>query len=338
MRKYLLPECGTFYKTNLHTHSNISDGGLSPEEIKEYYVEHGYSVISYTDHDVFITHNELTDDNFLVLNGYELDVNQAPAEASSITGVVKTCHMGFIATKPDMETPVCWHREKYIPQKALHSKDRVKFDPNVPDYTRIYSREGVSDMMRLGRENGFFVIYNHPTWSCEDYSDYIGYENMHAMEIMNYTCIRGGYPEYNERVYDDILRSGKRILCVGTDDGHGKSSMCGCYMMVKAEKLEYGAVIDAITGGNFYSSEGPEIKSLYLEDGKVTIETSEVSEIRFTTGVRKSKRFTDEGGELLTSATYELPVDKDPYYFRVTITDKNGKHAYTNAYFMDAFN
>lgn len=338
MRKYLLPESGNFYKTNLHTHSKVSDGGLTPKEIKEYYVEHGYSVISYTDHDVFITHNDLTDDNFLVLNGYEMEVNQAKDDATLVTGQFKTCHMCLIATRPNMETPVCWHREKYIPQKSQHSKDKVKFDPNVPDYTRVYSHEGVSDMMRLGRENGFFVTYNHPTWSFEDYSDYIGYENMHAMEIMNYSCIMSGYPEYNERVYDDMLRAGKRIFCLGTDDGHGIKKMCGCYIMVKADKLEYRTIIDAIMKGNFYSSEGPEIKSLYVEDNKVTVETSEASKIKFTTGIRNSKLFTDDGEEPLTSATYEIPIDKNPYYFRVTVTDKNGKHAYTNAYFMDELN
>ncbi|MBE6713334.1 MAG: hypothetical protein E7580_07445 [Ruminococcaceae bacterium] len=338
MQKYLLPEKGTFYKANLHTHSTFSDGHLTPEEIKDYYRSHGYSILSCTDHDVFITHNELTDEDFLVLNGYELDVSQPESEASPVTGGRKTCHMGFIATTPEMETPVCWHREKYIPVKAQPHKDKVKFDPAVPDYVRTYSAEGVSDMMRLGRENGFFVIYNHPTWSCEDYSDYMGYEHLHAMEIMNYTCIRAGFPEYNERVYDDLLRGGKRILCIGADDGHGTGSMCGCYMMVKAEKLEYRAVMDAIMKGDFYSSEGPEIKALYLEDGKVTVETSEVAEIRFTTGIRKAKRFVPGEDQPLACATYELPVDKDPYYFRITVTDKNGKHAYTNAYFLDELN
>ena len=335
MRKHLLPEIGNYYKANLHTHSNFSDGGLSPAEIKEYYVEHGYSIISYTDHDVFIPHNELTDENFLVLNGYEIEVNQPSSAVSPITKNTKTCHMCLIALDPDMETPVCWHREKYIPPKSMPHKHEVKFDPNVPDYERVYSHEGVSDMMRLGRENGFFVTYNHPTWSCEDYSDYIGYENMHAMEIANFTCLNGGYPEHNERVYDDMLRAGKRIFCTATDDGHGKGSMCGCYIMLKAEKLEYKTVTDALMKGDFYSSEAPEIKSLYIEDGKVTVETSEATEIRFTTGIRKSKRFLATEGVMLTEATYELPIDRDPYYFRVTVTDKNGKFAYTNAYFTD---
>ena len=37
MKKYLLPKCGNDYKANLHCHSTISDGKLTPEEIKEAY-------------------------------------------------------------------------------------------------------------------------------------------------------------------------------------------------------------------------------------------------------------------------------------------------------------
>ena len=335
MRKYLLPENCNSYKANLHTHSNLSDGVCSVEEIKEYYASHGYSIISFTDHDVFITHNDLTDDNFLVLNGYEIEVSQPSSEINLGSGVAKTCHMCLIATDPNMETPVCWHREKYIPPKSLPHVDKVKFDPTKPDYIRVYSHEGVSDMMKQGRDNGFFVTYNHPTWSCEDYRDYIGYENMHAMEIMNNTCINMGYPEYNDRVYDDMIRAGKRIFCTGTDDAHGKGGMCGCYIVVLADKLEYKTVINSMMKGDFYSSEGPEIKSLYIEDGKVSIETSDAAQICFSTGIRKCKRFVGTDESPINSATFELPIDKDPYYFRVTVVDQKGKRAYTNAYFMD---
>ena len=34
MKKYLLPENGKFYKANLHMHTNVSDGQMSPEETK----------------------------------------------------------------------------------------------------------------------------------------------------------------------------------------------------------------------------------------------------------------------------------------------------------------
>ena len=72
MRKYLLPEKGEFYQANLHLHSKISDGALTPEEWKAQYMARGYSILAYTDHDTFVTHNDLTDEHFLALNGYEL--------------------------------------------------------------------------------------------------------------------------------------------------------------------------------------------------------------------------------------------------------------------------
>ena len=33
MRKYLLPEHGNFYKVNMHSHSTLSDGKQTPEEL-----------------------------------------------------------------------------------------------------------------------------------------------------------------------------------------------------------------------------------------------------------------------------------------------------------------
>ena len=57
MRKYLLPEGGKFYKANLHSHSTVSDGVKTPEELKEMYKAEGYSVFAYTDHDNFVRHN-----------------------------------------------------------------------------------------------------------------------------------------------------------------------------------------------------------------------------------------------------------------------------------------
>ena len=71
MKKFLLPESGNYYKANLHCHTNISDGNRTPEEIKSAYKAHGYSIVAYTDHDVFIPHPELCDESFLALNSME---------------------------------------------------------------------------------------------------------------------------------------------------------------------------------------------------------------------------------------------------------------------------
>lgn len=46
--KYLLPNVPKYFKTNLHTHSTVSDGKLSPEELKQEYKSRGYSVLRFT--------------------------------------------------------------------------------------------------------------------------------------------------------------------------------------------------------------------------------------------------------------------------------------------------
>ena len=37
MKKYLIKEEGNFYKANLHMHTTVSDGKMTPLEVKEKY-------------------------------------------------------------------------------------------------------------------------------------------------------------------------------------------------------------------------------------------------------------------------------------------------------------
>ncbi|MEE1042931.1 MAG: PHP domain-containing protein [Clostridia bacterium] len=76
MKKYLLPDTGEFYKANLHVHSTLSDGRWLPQEIKKAYMERGYSIIAFTDHNILIPHHDLTDENFLALTGVEIDIDE----------------------------------------------------------------------------------------------------------------------------------------------------------------------------------------------------------------------------------------------------------------------
>ena len=156
---------------------------------------------------------------------------------------------------------------------------------------------------------------------------------MHAMEVFNSECEVLGYFEYNEKDYDDMLYNGKKIYCVATDDTHSKEACCGGFTMIKAEKLEYKAITNALVDGNFYASQGPEIHSLWFEDGILHIDCSDVRSIRFNTGVRKAKKLENKDGKPLNSG--EFQVLPEHTYVRVTITDSNGKSAYTNAYFTD---
>ena len=57
MKKFLLPDGLPEFKANLHCHTTVSDGELTPQQIKECYQKAGYSVVAFSDHDRFYTHN-----------------------------------------------------------------------------------------------------------------------------------------------------------------------------------------------------------------------------------------------------------------------------------------
>lgn len=344
MRKYLLPEKGAFYKANLHCHSKISDGVLTPEEIKRVYMDHGYSIVAYTDHDIMIDHSDLAEEGFLPMRGYEIEVldNQ-----HGVHGCYRqTCHVCFVALDASVEQQVCWHRSKYLFDNAVKYRSQAKFDEALPDYERDYTAECISDMMQKGRDAGFFVTYNHPVWSMETRDQYLHYDGMHAMEIFNFASWEEGYEEYCPTVYDELLRAGKRVFCSATDDNHnwrdeedlelwGHDSFGG-FNMIKAERLDYESIGAALRNGDFYASMGPEIYDLYVEDNRVYIKTSPAVRITLNSGIRVAKRILAKDGELLTEASF--PLQENLGYFRLTVTDERGRCANTQAYFIDSLN
>lgn len=336
MKKYLLAENGQFYKANLHCHSIFSDGKLTPAELKEMYKAKGYSIIAFTDHDVLIAHPELADEEFLPLNGFELEINDdQPCHNTHW----KSCHICMIALEQDNLEQVCW-KPYYVFANAKNYMDMVKIHKPTEGYVRKHNPDCISEMMQIGRDNGFFVTYNHPVWSLEDYNDYINYHGMHAMEICNYASTSEGYPEYSPKVYDDILRGGERIYCIAADDNHNRKpadhpnfDSFGAFTVIKAERLEYRTITKALEEGQFYASQGPEIYDLWFEDGKVHITCSNVDRITISTGRRRAERVCKEKDKPLCEATFD--VFEEDKYFRITVVDEKGCPANTNAYFTD---
>ncbi|MBR5506490.1 MAG: PHP domain-containing protein [Clostridia bacterium] len=336
MKKYLLGEKGNFYRANLHCHTTISDGQKTPEEIKDIYQRHGYSVVAFTDHDMLIPHNELTDEKFLALNGIEYSIIEPKTETKNY---IRACHFCAIALEEDNHIQPLWHRTEYYPPDNPFVP-KVKFAENKPDYERYYSTERISDMMTTARNEGFFVTYNHPTWSMENYNEYMNYSGMHAMEIFNGGSYAAGYDEENFRVYDDMLMGKKKIYCIGADDNHSTSEdspytdAFRAFTMINASDLGYRNITKALEDGNFYASQGPEIYELFVEDGKIHIKCSDAVKIYCNHNCGNSAQVTyPEGEEFINEAVFEHRPQQG--YFRVTVMDSKGNKACTNAYFPE---
>lgn len=341
MKKILIDESLNFYKANLHCHSTISDGNKTVEELKRDYIAHGYSIIAFTDHEVYVNHDDLTDEKFLALNGYELAVNE---QKTSDRESRKTCHICYIALDRNNDISVCFNKDNHFCRNAeeyVHSQHYI----GTPDYIRTYSAEGISEMMKSGRKNGFFVTYNHPAWSLETYPQYSEYCGMNAMEINNFGCVIAGYDDDNGHCYDDLLNCGNKIFCIATDDNHNRQpdtdpscDSYGGYTVITAPELEYSQITKALENGQFYSSTGnymhcgPEIKSLIFEDGKVKIKTSDVRSIQIMHNIRSCTCVNAGNENTINEAEFDV---KESKWFRLVVTDTEGYKAYTNAYFTD---
>ena len=334
MKRFLLPEEGQFYKANLHSHSTVSDGDLTPEEMKKVYMDMGYSIIAYTDHNVMKAHPELSDGEFLALNGYEVDIDELEPSMDALkemAHVRKSTHLCLIALEPETQQ----HLFEFYGEKLSHLRIRV---PGTDDSQWFYKMENINEAIRQAREAGFFVTYNHPHWSLEDYSHYSRLEGLNALEICNGGSFKAGFEEYNPQVYDDMLRLGKRIWCVAGDDNHNHGPADDwdsgiAWTVFKAPSLDYRTITKALEAGHFYASQGPEIHALWVEDGVLHVKTSDAVSIRFNFGTRDTKNVRAKAGSFVNESSVPL----DPYfrYVRVTVTDREGNHANSNAYFIE---
>ena len=342
MKHYLIPENGKFYKANLHTHSTNSDGCLSPEALKEHYMAHGYSIIAYTDHEVMVDHSNLNEEEkFLAITSYEVATGGPAPYGFGMAS--PTYHLNFYAKNPHETDYPCpnpaytWGNARTIAE----TQDCYK-----GDYTRRYSVEGQNEMVAEAKAKGYLVSYNHPDWSLQNYTDYIGLEGITAVEVYNTGCVVGGWVlDAGDHVLDDFLKAGKRVYPVATDDNHNTRDMCGGWVRFKAPALTYDNIMTAYERGNFYASWGPELESLYLEDGVLKMDLPADSHIvcaEVHTAFRRAYRRT---GTDMTYAEFDLnsllssvlasdfPIDRA--YFRVILTDDKGNRALTRGYFFD---
>ena len=227
MRKYLLPESGNFYKVNMHSHTNYSDGVQSPEELKEIYKAQGYSAIAYTEHEALFDLTRLDDEEFLALTSYEYALGNNANPAHSFYEGKPTCfadveqmHLNLYAKDPHNVKQICFN-PKYIGQKQKDLLGEMSY-VGEPDYQKTWTIECINEIIKTARDNGFLVCYNHPNWSMNTYETYSKLENLNMLEINNGASNRGSDMDYTPYVYDQMLRLGKRISCVGGDDNHDR--------------------------------------------------------------------------------------------------------------------
>lgn len=340
MKQYLLPEGGSFFKVNMHCHTVLSDGAQTPEQIKEYYKEKGYSAVAFTEHEMMLDHSDLTDDGFVAITSYEYGFGMSAENPfpKLYSGGVKhrshteKVHLNLYSKDPHDTRMVCYNPVNLWGNSAKF-RDTAKYVGEA-DFKREFTVECMNEVIRAAKERDMLVIYNHPNWSLNTNRLYCALENLDGLEIQNGDAGGDSDMEDVPHVYQEMAREGRRLFCVGGDDNHSFEGSFLAWTMVKAKRLSYEDLIDGLEKGNCYSSSGPEIYELFVEDGRVTVKTSEAVGIYLHTAGRRTDHVSVRRvGRTVREATFALePTD---VMFRIAVRDKDGNHAYTKYYYLD---
>ena len=329
MRSFF-PDNGKFYKVNMHCHTVISDGKMTPEEIKTAYLAEGYSAVCFTDHEVFLPHHELTDEHFVALAGYETAIKEFP---DLHTGLFRRAyHINLVARRADIT------RQPFADPAVLTPGNcAAHFNSDNCDelLTYAFSPEGVSDLVRRANEADFFAFYNHPVWSMMPAADYTRIEGLWGIEVMNTGSFALG--DCGAGPLRSLLRAGKRAFPVGGDDNHnddGLRGSFGAFTMLSATSLTYDGLIEAIANGWGYASNGPLIFDISYDAEKIYVKTSPAARIILLSEGRYSKCAEGEGIE---EAVFKRDAAKTGDFVRFEVVDAQGRLAISRAYFEEEF-
>lgn len=302
---------GRFWRGNLHTHSTRSDGVLDPEEVCRRYRAEGYDFIALTDH-------------FVGLWGYPI-VDTKPYRTSGFTTILGAeLHSGA------MENGELWH--------ILAVGLPPDFAPsNAPSFVPVAGQESGPQIAARAVKAGAFVAVAHPQWSGLSMADGRSLaEIAHAVEIYNHGCATGCDRPDGWMMADQLLTEGHHLTMIATDDAHfSEPDHFGGWTMVKAEANEPEALLAALKRGDFYSSQGPELRDVWIEDGKLNVECTAVTSIvaiGWGTGAKAVHGHSMTRGEVPLERLNNSP------WVRAAVIDATGKRAWSNPIWTGAKN
>lgn len=181
---------------------------------------------------------------------------------------------------------------------------------------------------------GGFSVIAHPYWHDLTVEDLLTLHGYHGIEIFNTGCWLETQKGHSLVHWDAILRRSQHVWGLATDDSHWAYPDHGRgWVMVHAPRLDQSAILEALHRGQFYSSMGPEIYDVQMDDRQVTVHCSPVRSIYLVGDYYHCPMAAQAwDGRPLTEATFTLHPQQE--YLRVEVVDMEYQSAWTNPYFI----
>jgi hypothetical protein len=285
---------------NLHCHSDRSDGEASPEAVARAYRDTGYDFILLSDH-------------FEERYGWQV-TDTRPLRTPSFTTIIGA----ELSSAAWDERNTYWVTAAGLP---------LDFEPPLPGEH--------SEAIARAHEGGAFLTLLHPGLNnlpLGAVDDLPAFDAIDAVEIYNHNTAQA-HPDRAEGAYmaDGLLERGRRLLLSAGDDAHFlfDGDRFGAWLELQAEALEPDALLDALKGGSYYSTQGPRFEHLELDGARLHVATSEVVSIGLGGGGDRWQAATEVRGDALTEASFDVEPFRGSYC-RVTAIDGAGRRAWAN--------
>lgn len=284
------------YKANCHTHTKLSDGGYTPEEVISLYREKGYDILFMTDHrktqDVTL-YTEMASP-MKVYSGIELH----PVGPRNLNWHILA-----------LGVPHPFPGEFTMGQEAV---DAVNAAGGIAFVAHPYWCTFTADEVLTLKNTAGIEVYNTST-------RYIGKD--YNMQL---------WDEMLEKAPE------RAINALAVDDIHGVRDLFRGWTMILAEENTFESIMAALKKGSFYATQGPEIRKLSLENGIFEAEFTPCSHVHLITCGSRGYCTCVPGmdpadpDKTITSLTFDTSKWAKGSYIRLQIRDEKGNFAWSN--------
>ena len=307
-----------WFKGNLHTHTNMSDGDSSPETVVDWYSNNKYDFLVLSDHN-HLTILDSDQTKLLLIPGEEITLN-----------LPYTIHINAIGIKKVIEP-------------TIRSTKAKTLQANIDN---IISAGGLAE-----------INHPNFRWALNE-KDLIQVRGAHFLEVFNgnYNTHNygGGGKKSVEEMWDEMLSKKIKIWGVAVDDSHHfkeefaphRHNPGRGWVEVFAENLSEKDILDSMRNGNFYFSNGVKFKNIKFNKEKIEIK---ISGDYFNKGLSNSlvtdSKYTTQlisnNGEIIEevygkSVKFNLIKEAKKYtYFRTKTISSTGSVGWTQPIFFN---
>lgn len=321
-----------WFKGATHVHSLWSDGDAAPELVADWYKARGWDFVCFSEHNIlmegekYVTVDEpeghLSSARLLALQerfgASWPDLREVEGARQMRLKTLAELSAHFNEAGRFLLVPA----EEISTQggnphaNVLNVRELIPGAPEAGDIgPKLQGYIDAVDAQRAKRSVPMLVHLNHPNWKNPIATEtMIAARGLHFFEVFNGADVTDpGIPEEGvpstERRWDVILSMKLRrdpdylLYGVATDDGHhyhefnreaynpGRG-----WVMVRAERLEAGALIEAMQRGDFYGSSGVTLAAIERGDKHLGVTIAPEPGVNYTTRYIGTRRGFDTAG------------------------------------------